>query len=47
MKKKMRDDENNKWKQVTVVSTSAEIDALTRRLEEEDFVLSFLVAYYR
>ena len=33
-----RDDEKKKGKQVASVATSADINALTRRLEEEDFL---------
>jgi len=39
MKKKTRDDGKKKGKQVVSVATSIEIDALTRRLKEEDFVM--------
>lgn len=37
--KKKGDDEKKKGKQVIGVATSAEIDALTSRLEEEDFAM--------
>ena len=37
--KKKGDDEKRKGKKVADVSTSSEIDDLTRRLEEEDFVM--------
>ena len=39
MKKKTRDDEKKKGKKITSVSTSAEIDALNRGLEEEDLAM--------
>ena len=38
--KKKGDDEKKKGKKVVGVSTSAEIDALTRRLEEEFAMIS-------
>lgn len=37
--KKKGDDEKKKGKQVAGVATSAEIDALARRLEEEEFAM--------
>ena len=37
--KKKRDDKKRKGKKVTVVSTSTEIDDLSRILEEEDFAM--------